>query len=135
MLHEVLDSAFADHWGFTPTPYAEWLHWVRELGPVDPSLMFIVEVDGSVAGAALCRPNDPGDAGMGWISQLGVLREYRRRGLATAVLTHAFATFQSRGLTRAGLGVDAESTTGAVSLYESVGMSVAERHDIWERRV
>jgi mycothiol synthase len=134
MLHEVLDSAFADHWGFTPTPYEEWLHWVRELGPVDPSLMFVVEVDGSVAGAALCQPNYPGDAGMGWISQLGVLREYRRRGLATAVLTHAFATFQSRGLTRAGLGVDAESTTGAVRLYESVGMSVAERHDIWERR-
>jgi ribosomal protein S18 acetylase RimI-like enzyme len=45
-----------------------------------------------------------------------------------------FSTFQSRGLPRVGLGVDAESTTGAVRLYENAGMTVAERNDIWERR-
>jgi ribosomal protein S18 acetylase RimI-like enzyme len=134
LLHEVLDSAFADHWGHTPTPYHEWLHWLRELGPVDPSLMFVVEVDGAVAGAALCRPHNAGDPGLGWVSQLGILRDYRRRGLATALLTHVFSTFQSRGLPRVGLGVDAESTTGAVRLYENAGMTVAERNDIWERR-
>ena len=61
-------------------------------------------------------------------------RSYRRRGLATALLMHAFAAFQARGLTRARLGVDAESTTGAVRLYERAGMTVDERHDIWERR-
>jgi mycothiol synthase len=133
LLHRTLDTAFADHWGHTPTPYEEWLHWVTALGPVDPSLIFVVEVDGDVAGAAFCRPADPGDAGAGWIGQLGILRAYRRRGLATALLTHAFAEFQARGLARAGLGVDAESTTGAVRLYENAGMTVAERHDIWER--
>ena len=31
------------------------------------------------------------------------------------------------------LGVDAENTTGAVALYERVGMHVVRRSDTWER--
>jgi hypothetical protein len=31
------------------------------------------------------------------------------------------------------LAVDAQSPTGATALYESVGMSVAKRWDLWER--
>ena len=61
------------------------------------------------------------------------MAEHRRTGLGTALLTHAFAEFQRRGRLRAGLGVDAESTTGAVRLYERAGMSVQWRWDIWER--
>ena len=57
----------------------------------------------------------------------------RHAGLGTALLTHAFAEFQRRGRKRAGLGVDAESTTGAVRLYERAGMRVLWRWDIWER--
>jgi hypothetical protein len=50
----------------------------------------------------------------------------------TVLLTHAFAVFQERGLPRAGLGVDAENTTGAVALYGRAGMSVVRRHDTRE---
>ncbi|HET9939129.1 MAG TPA: GNAT family N-acetyltransferase, partial [Gaiella sp.] len=63
---------------------------------------------------------------------LGVLAEHRGNGLGTALLVTAFAAFRGRGLSRAGLGVDAENTTGAVRLYERAGMTVDERQDIWE---
>ncbi len=46
---------------------------------------------------------------------------------------HAFAAFRARGLTRVGLGVDAAGTTGAVALYESVGMRVVRRNDTYEK--
>jgi mycothiol synthase len=134
LLYEISESAFADHWGFTPTPYDEWLHWLRELGTPDPSLWFIAVFGGRAAGVAICRGEAHGDTECGWVSQLGVLREHRGRGLGTALLTHAFAEFASRGLRRARLGVDAENTTGAVALYERVGMTIAERLDMWERR-
>jgi mycothiol synthase len=134
LLHEISESAFADHWGYTPTPYEEWLHWHCELGAPDPSLWFVAVVDGAAVGVAICRGHEHGDPDCGWVSQLGVLREHRGHGLGTALLTHALAAFQSRGLRRARLGVDAENTTGAVGLYERVGMTVVERVDTWERR-
>ena len=132
LLHDLAQRSFADHWGFTPTPYDEWLHWLREMGAYDPDLCVVAERDGAPAGVALCRPHAHGDPGRGWVSVLGVLAEHRGNGLGTALLVTAFAAFRGRGLSRAGLGVDAENTTGAVRLYERAGMTVDERQDIWE---
>lgn len=133
LLYELNERSFEDHWGHTPTPYDEWLHWLHSMGVGDPSLWFIAEVDGTPAGTAICRPYAHGDPDCGWVSVLGVLPPYRRTGLGTALLTHAFAEFRRRGRLRAELGVDAESTTGAVGLYERAGMRVLWRWDIWER--
>lgn len=134
LLHDLLERAFADHWGFASTPFSEWRHWLYEMGTADPSLWFVAELDATPVGAAVCRPTEAGDPGLGWVAQLGVLPEARGRGLGTALLVHALATLRDLGRPRAGLGVDAESTTGAVRLYERVGLRVVERHDRWELR-
>lgn len=133
LLHRVLESAFADHWGFTTTPFEEFHHWLHEMGAPDPALWFVVEVAGEPVAASICRPSEHGDPECGWVSELGVLPGHRRRGIASALLTQAFASFAGRGLVRAALGVDAENTTGAVRLYERVGMQVVERRETWER--
>jgi len=133
LLHRIGEESFADHWGHTPTPYEEWLHWLRSMGEGDPALWFIAEVEGVPAGIAICRPSAHGDPDCGWVSVLGVLREHRRSGLGTALLTHSFAELRRRGRLTAELGVDAESTTGAVGLYERAGMRVLWQWDIWER--
>ena len=62
-------------------------------------------------------------------------RPWRRRGLGEALLRESFLRFAERGKRAAGLGVDAENTTGAVALYERVGMHVVRRSDTWERTV
>ena len=51
-------------------------------------------------------------------------RAWRKQGLGEALLLHSFATFRKRGYTRATLGVDASSPTGATRLYERAGMRV-----------
>jgi ribosomal protein S18 acetylase RimI-like enzyme len=134
LMHGLVEQSFADHWGFTPAPYDEWLHWLREMGDYDPSLCFIVEVDGVPAGVEICQPGEWGEPDRGWVGSLGVLPSFRGRGLGYALLMHAFAEFADRGQPRAGLGVDAENTTGALRLYERAGMRVLEQQDIWERR-
>jgi ribosomal protein S18 acetylase RimI-like enzyme len=53
--------------------------------------------------------------------------------LGRALLLHAFAELRRRGFRRAGLGVDAESLTGAHKLYESAGMHVEARFDVYEK--
>jgi mycothiol synthase len=133
LLHRLLEGAFADHWGFTPRPYREWRHWLHEMGTPERSLWFVVDAAGEPVAASICRPREYGDPDCGWVSELGVLPGHRRRGIASALLEHAFASFAERGLVRAGLGVDAENTTGAVRLYERLGMRVVERHETWER--
>jgi ribosomal protein S18 acetylase RimI-like enzyme len=72
---------------------------------------------------------------LGWIRVLGVRRPWRGCGRGRALLLHAFREFRRRGFARAGLGVDAESPTGANRLYESVGMRVSARFEIYEKQV
>ncbi|MGA8487470.1 MAG: GNAT family N-acetyltransferase, partial [Gaiella sp.] len=64
---------------------------------------------------------------------LAVRRPWRRRGLARALLLESFGLFRSIGRRRAALGVDSENTTGAIALYEGVGMRATSRSDTWER--
>lgn len=132
LLHELNERTFADHWGFMPARYEEWLHWLRALGTPDPTLWTIATIDGEHAGLAICR-RDTGDPDSGWVSTLGVLPQFRGRGLGTALLEHAFADFQRRGRARVGLGVDAENVSGAVRLYERAGMRIVRKQDTWER--
>jgi len=60
------------------------------------------------------------------VDQLGVAREHRGRGLARALLAHAFRTTWQRGGRHCGLATDAR--TGARGLYEHVGMRVRKTY-------
>ena len=126
-------------WGYTSAEdaplvdlYESWLHWMVEEPSFDRSLWFLAEQDGDLAGIILSRApeNEPG---LGWIRILGVLPEYRQRGLGQALLKHAFAEFASRGFKAVGLGVDAENPTGAVRVYERAGMHVERTNLIFEK--
>src|SRR5262245_1741345 len=125
-------AAFTGTWMFHPDPYDSWFHWMVEEPSFDRSLGFVAEHGGELAGIVLSRApeNEPG---LGWVRVLGVLPEYRRRGLGQALLRHAFAEFARRGFDAVGLGVDAENPTGAVRLYEGAGMRVERTNLIFER--
>lgn len=118
----VIEEGFQDHFAHTPRTFEEWQSYmVRE--DFDPSLWFLAMDGEAVVGAILCRIRDR-EAGHGWISQLAVLAPWRRRGLGSALLQHAFGALYQRGLKRAGLGVDGQSLTGAQRLYERAEMQV-----------
>jgi mycothiol synthase len=131
LAYETREETFKDIWGYAPTSFEEWQHWV--LGDDhDWSLFFVAEADGEPAGVALCRPR-PTEPEIGSIQVVGVRRSWRRKGVGRALMLHAFAEFRRRGMRGASLGVDAESLTGAQRLYASVGMHVDRESDIFER--
>jgi mycothiol synthase len=132
-VYEAADEAFADHWDHFQIRYEDWLHWGPEASNFDPTLWFLAEEKGVIAGVSLCRQARDPDAGL--VAVLAVRRPWRRRGLGRALLLHSFAEFSSRGYRKTELGVDAESLTGAVRLYERAGMHVAKRFDTFEKRV
>lgn len=122
--YEVHEQSFEDAWLHTREPFEQWQHWFLKDPSFDPTLWFAAESDGEIVGAAICNVRES-EPGLGWVRILGVLRSHRRRGIGEALLRHVFAEFASRGYERVGLGVDAESPTGAVALYERAGMHVA----------
>jgi mycothiol synthase len=132
---EVSQEAFADHWEFTPTSWEEWAHYMLAEDAFDPELWLLARDGDDVAGVCLCRPEAIGRPDVGWIRILGVRPPWRRRGLGRALLLEAFRRFRARGAKAVELGVDGENTTGAVRLYESAGMCVQFRWDIYERRL
>jgi len=119
---DALNEAFAEHWEWHPDPFDEWLERRQgqhhdEHGPV----WFVVR-DGDEL-AAVTR-NDADVAGGGYVGAIGVRPAWRGKGLGKALLQATFAEFWRRGTTRVTLDVDSQNATGAVALYERVGMRV-----------
>lgn len=133
---DAAEEAFQDHYDHNVVPFEEWLKW-RTSDPArfDPTLWFLAEVDGRIVGTAICEPRTEEDADMGWISTVGVRRPWRRRGVASALLRHAFRALKARGRLRAGLGVDAASPTGATRIYERAGMRVIRQYEQYARQL
>jgi len=117
-------ESFADAWMFTPEPFDQWSHWFVNDPAFDPTLWYLAEAGSDLAGILIGNESQT-EPGLGWVRILGVVPAHRRRGIAQALLQQAFSEFRRRGLGRGGLGVDAESQTGAVELYERAGMHVA----------
>jgi ribosomal protein S18 acetylase RimI-like enzyme len=101
----------------------------------DPTLWFLVWDGDELAGFALDYPEFGTDAGLGLVQWLGVRKPWRRRGLAEALLRRSFKELYVRGKHRTALGVDAQNITGALRVYERVGMHMSRRYGIWQRDV
>jgi mycothiol synthase len=131
-------DAQVEVWRDTSDPldetFGDWQHWMTKRKGFDPSLWFLAFDGAELAGLSLCREDDL-DPSAGYVGVLGVRRPWRRQGLGEALLLHSFAAFRARGYTRATLGVDAASPTGATRLYERAGMSVYRDTVMFDRPV
>jgi ribosomal protein S18 acetylase RimI-like enzyme len=127
-VHAVVQEAFADHWDHQPRSLEDFLQ--RHEG-VDRSLWRGVRDGDRLVAVSVNELRFGG----GWVARLGTLRAWRGRGLASALLQAAFAEFRRRGETSVQLGVDAESPTGAVRIYERAGMHVVWRADVFEKHL
>jgi mycothiol synthase len=135
--YAALAEAFADHWGSPFPSFEEWRHHdiLGEGSRFDPGLWFLATDGAEVVGVASCRATSGRAADTAVVAELGVRRGWRRRGVGLALLQTAFAEFRRRGISRAELSVDAESTTGATRLYERAGMHVWLSWEVWEKEL
>jgi ribosomal protein S18 acetylase RimI-like enzyme len=131
-VYEAHMQSFADTWMFERESFELWSHWFLKDTSFDPALWFLAESGDDLAGVVLSRESE-NEPGLGWVSILGVVPEFRQRGLAQALLRHTFGEYAKRGLERVGLGVDAQNPTGAVRVYERAGMHVARTNLILEK--
>jgi len=138
-IYRAADEAFQDHWGYVPGNEEEgiqqWKYQNENNPDFDPSLWFLAMDGNEIAGVALCSPSTGTDQEMGFITLFGVRRPWRRRGLALALLVHVFNEFRQRGRKWVGLGVDADSLTGAFRVYEKAGMKIVRDIVTYEKEL
>jgi mycothiol synthase len=122
-MYEIVDVAFLDHFAHESGTYEKWAQHSFEGVAGDLSLWWLATVDG-VPASGIYGSLLPAAA---YVDTLGTLSAYRGKGLGRALLLTAFAEFHRRGFRKVVLGVDATNPTGALGLYESVGMKAEHR--------
>ena len=100
-----------------------------------PETWFLAKMDGALVGFSLCDAVVPEDENIAWLLSLGVKREARRQGIALGLLHYTFNEFYRRGKTGVIVGVDTQSLTNALRLYERAGMVPYQRFDEPEKEL
>lgn len=139
-LRAVKNASFADHWGSTPVSAEQFEQRMGAFGMrLDLSRVAVDEVSGGIVGFCLAAryPDDDDLIGRrdGWIDNVGTLREWRGRGVASALMVASMQAFVANALTHASLTVDSASPTGASRLYRALGFEIEQRSITHERQV
>jgi mycothiol synthase len=134
-IYTAVRKAFKDHRGYVEGPFEEgfnrWQHSVYSDELFDPTLYFLAVSGDQVVGVSLCRPKSWTDPNTAYVDTLGVVEEFRRRGIGEALLRHSFAEFWRRDIPKVSLHVDGSSLTGATRLYERAGMHILRASDAY----
>ncbi len=137
IVHDVLESAFADHFNSHEETFDEFVFRLRE----DPGHRWdhwwIAEIvdegrEPEPAGAlvAAVQEGEGGESDGSYVEYIGVLANARGRGVAKSLLSTVIADAAARDRDRVGLEVDADSPTGADGLYISMGWVSQVRHAV-----
>lgn len=136
-------EAFRDHWGFSEPvdkekAYSEFLSFPH----TDRSLWCIAwdgdpDEGGVVAGQVKSYINEAENTEYnrlrGYTEFISTTREYRRKGIAAALIAMSFRKLKERGMTEASLGVHTENPNGAFDLYKKMGFEVVKLHTTYRK--
>jgi ribosomal protein S18 acetylase RimI-like enzyme len=129
-LHAIDTASFAPLADYQPISPAAFAEEHLRAHDVDLALSSVAEQMGELVGFLLARRWQ--DEGAGFVDLLAVHPDHQRRGIGSALLLTAFSRIAAAGLSEAQLTV-ASDNPRALTLYESVGMTIRFQHDIWER--
>ncbi|WP_187977424.1 GNAT family N-acetyltransferase [Mycetocola sp. JXN-3] len=120
------NDAFRDNWGSQPNTKERWNRLVRG-GHFRGDLSFVALANDAggkqerVVGFALSTVTEPAEDAL--IELVGVIRDWRGRRLAPALLTHLLNAGVEGDLPSVILEVDSASPTGANTLYAGLGFA------------
>jgi mycothiol synthase len=129
-------EAFRDNWGGRDES-DEALTRYTESPNHDVSLWLVAydgdEVAGGVLNGIEREENEALGVQRGWLHSVFTRRQWRKRGLAAALISRSLVALRDRGMTSAILEVDADNPTGALGLYERAGFEVSYRQTAWRK--
>jgi ribosomal protein S18 acetylase RimI-like enzyme len=117
-------EAFRDHWGYSEPEEGEYERYAGSKY-FQPDLWQVAwdgdEVVSSVMNFIDHDYNKKFNKTTGWTENISTRREWRRRGIARALIVRSMHMHKKLGMTEVALGVDTQNPNGALQLYESLG--------------
>lgn len=130
---EVWDAsteAFRDHWGYAEIQESEYQAFIQSRF-YQPQLWQVAwdgdKVVGSVQNFIDELENQEYNRKRGYTEGISVLRPWRKRGIASALIARSMQMHKEQGMEEVALGVDSESLTGALDLYTNLGYRVYKK--------
>jgi ribosomal protein S18 acetylase RimI-like enzyme len=124
-------EAFRDHWGFSEPKDKEFISY-KESKYFQPDLWQVAwdgdEVVSSVMNFIEHDYNEKNKSKRGWTENISTRREWRRRGIARALIVRSMHMHKAKGMTEVALGVDTKNPNGALRLYQSLGYEKDKTH-------
>jgi len=130
-VHGVLVEAFMTHVRPITASYERFEQQHVHHPDYDPELWALAWAGDQPVGAITVF--DHGD--LGFIRHVGVLPNWRGRGVATALIAYGLDGLAQRGQDRVDLGVDVDDPVGALRLYERLGFRQLQDLVLYERPV
>lgn len=131
-------EAFRDHNDYVEQTEQDWERFHAE-AQVDTSLWQVAWSGDTVVGQVRTRFNaeEPQRSGRrrGWTEDISTRREWRKRGVASALIAASLRQLRTLGFDEAALGVDTDNPNHALGVYESLGYEIVRRGALYERRV
>lgn len=140
-----MNDAFRDHWGSQPTTQREWDD-ARALSDFAPTLSRVA-VTGTrmsddpyqVIGGVLSEVDEAewaiNGGSFGYVAMVGVVRSWRKRGLASGMIAETLRAYREAGLEQAILDVDSKNPSGALGIYETLGFEPRDRSVTYAKHV
>jgi ribosomal protein S18 acetylase RimI-like enzyme len=117
----VLEDAFLEWSVREREPFDDFVARTIERPGFEPwNLRLVTDPAGAVVGVTVIVLYDT----EAYVSRIATRKDQRGKGIAQAMLVDAFAVARTHGATTSGLNTD--SRTGALGLYEKVGMQVTQ---------
>jgi len=126
-VHKIWDAsveAFRDHWGFVE-PSEEDFEGYKKSKYFQPDLWQVAwhgdQVVGSVLNYIDRDYNQKYNKKRGMTEEITTHRDWRRKGIAGALIVRSMKIHKEKGMEEVALGVDTNNLTGALRLYQSLG--------------
>jgi len=125
--HKVWEAsieAFRDHWGYSEPPEDEYESY-KGSKYFQPDLWQVAwhgdEIVGSVMNYIDHDYNQKFGRERGWTESISTKKEWRSRGIASALIVRSMHMHKALGMKEVGLGVDTNNPTGALHVYQKLG--------------
>ncbi|MFE9614046.1 GNAT family N-acetyltransferase [Streptomyces sp. NPDC006012] len=126
--YQLTEDAF-DEWQQRRKTYAEWAAHTVERATFAPVASPVAFAGDRMVGAVLSLDVPGSDEG--YVERVAVRRDQRNRGIARLLLRESFRAFYRQG--RRGCTLWTHSDTGALSLYERIGMTVRRSSTVYSK--
>ena len=131
-------AAFAGSFGAAAPTEQLWLEF-RDDPLSDPSLWTVAwcgdQVVGQVRSYINHEENRSRQRLRGYTEHISTHIDWRRRGLASALLAGSLRAVRDRGMTQAALGVDTDNPANALAIYQRLGFAITSYEAVVDKPI